>query len=135
MTDNTSSFDWQWIVPDQLMLVSVTETAHPQQIINFAAEFIRLLEAQPSPHIHVIYDATHVRRLPGLVRDYINAAFELTSLPGHGWSILIGGNPTVMMVLNVYINLNGAKVRVLPTLAAAIAFLRSVDPQLDAILS
>jgi hypothetical protein len=130
MNTNTVSFQWRWLVPNQVMLVSIPETVVATQITDFMAEFIHALESIAAPNVHVIYDASAIRHLPGTVREYINAALDLTMLPGHGWAFMTGANAAVMLVLTVYINLNGARVRAFKTNEEAWAFLRGIVPEL-----
>jgi len=104
-------------------------------------EFIQELETIPNPRIHVIYVVSQVQKLPGTVRDYLNATFDVTSLPGHGWAtfdvtslpghgwaILIGANAAVNLVLTVYMNLNSNNIRACSSMEEALEFLHQIDP-------
>jgi hypothetical protein len=124
----TMAIPWRWLYPRRVLFATIPDRMMPEDIVQYMGDFIQELETIPNPRVHVIYDVSQVQKLPGTVRDYLNATFDVTSLPGHGWAILIGANAAVNLILTVYMNLNSNNIRACSSLEEAMEFLHQIDP-------
>lgn len=119
---------WRWLYPRRVLFATIPDRMMPEDIVQYMGEFIQELETISNPRVNVIYDVSQVQKLPGTVRDYLNATFDVTSLPGHGWAILIGANAAVNLILTIYMNLNSNNIRACSSLEEALEFLHQIDP-------
>lgn len=114
-----------WLIPDQVLEVTMPQNTTDEFILGFDAEMIALLDSASHP-IHLIVDLHSMKVYPTIS---IIMNLKYYNHPKLGRLIMLGltTNPIVRFITNLVNHGNDANLKAFATLEEAMAYLMAVE--------
>ncbi len=121
----------EWYVEDQVLFVKHWGPTQADDVREQMATMNQRLDSSPAQSIHVIIDLSEVTKALSM-KDFPKAFAHFKTHPKYRWTMMVGQkDPLVRFASTVATNLFRAPLRTFDTNAQAVAFLKTMDPEID----